>query len=654
MKKAKKLSVVTMAMAMTMLFAATSYATSQKSLGTNSVLLPDAKTEAQLENNVENEFDDVVSLGSENVGAGNESTGVSVPADVANSTATAQTSFKEVSPAYFEVVGKDRATVDHAGKMTFTGITKDKEVSFAYNAKLTGEYAIEFEVSGDTQNGDDGQFLWLALGGEDYSYDTKTDIRFGFTANKITDGDNTKQYIDGSSKASGTFMCRSYFRFVVLSDGDIDIYQEKTAINPSTHTPRAHVDLDNEDFSLTDGFAAITNGLNGSNNTWGSNLLLQNFKVISNTLGTTANELTAFDVVRGDASKLTQEQYAVTRDITTDASAKQPMFKSKFKISDEGIAEGEKVFEITYTVQRYQSNSGTAAIGWGLVLGLDENTTYLTGNETRVAHQNASFTYGTTQAADINAYKSQSYNTFTVTGYKGGKLRVDATSYGKVYETTGVDFNGYIAFGSWGGQVKETLNNTSSGFRVDDLSFTGNIAVDVAENTLKMEDCSIRTTVEDSGLRFTASVAATSLSKVIAMADSVEYGILFHHTSALGDNSLTLDNYQELGGKCAKFASSNYIKDGRKQFSFAFVNIPEEDYTKARSVRFYAKVNVDGNAFVYYSETLSASISEVATTLYNLRSDVETLYYKYQTKDGNYSPYDAGQLNCIKKYMVED
>ncbi len=653
MKKAKKLSVVTMAMAM--LFSATSCATSQQSLGTNSVLQPDTQTEVQVENNFENEFDDVVLLGSENVGTKNESTssestGVSVSANVANSTATAQTSFKEASPAYFEVVGKDRATVDHAGKMTFTGITKDKEVSFAYNAKLTGEYAIEFKM-GETATTNKRPCLWIALGGEDYSYDATTSVGMGIKSDSVVNGDNTSWYLNPNNRNG--WMTNSYFRIVVLSDGDIDIYQEHEAINPSTHTPRGHVDLDNADFSLTDGFATIANGLNGESDTLNAGFTISDFKVISTTLGTTANELTAFDVVRGDASKLTQEQYAVTKDIKTDVSAKQPIFKSKFKISDEGIADGEKVFEMTYTVNRYHDNGAGSKIRWGLFFGLDKDTIELTGSETQVAQQHATFYYGNTSEATAT-YMAKGYKTFTVTGYKGGKLTVNATTYGKVYEATGVDFNGYIAFGTLGGQTLISGDTTNPFFRVDDLSFTGNVAVDVAENTLKMEDCSIRTTVEDSGLRFTASVDATNLSKVIAMADSVEYGLLFLNTDALGENVLALDNYQGLGGRCAMFTSSNYIKDGRKQFSFAFVNISEADYTTARSVRFFAKVKVDGNAFVYYSETLSTSIDEVATTLYNRRSEVETLVFQYLTADGNYSPYDAGQLNCIKKYIVED
>lgn len=654
MKKAKKLSVVALAMAM--LFSATSCAKNQESLSTNSVFQSDPQTEVQVENNVENESDNVVSSENENLSMENgdspsENTGASVPANVANSTATAQTSFKEVSPAYFEVVGKDRATVDHAGKMTFTNITKDKEVSFAYNAKLTGEYAIEFKM-GETATTNKRPCLWFALGGEDYSYDATTSVGMGIKSDSVVNGDNTAWYLNPNNRNG--WMTKSYFRIVVLSDGDIDIYQEHEAIDTSKHTPRGHVDLNNADFSLTDGFATIANGLNGASDTLDTGFMISDFKVISTALGTTANELTAFDVVRGDASKLTQEQYAVTKDIKTDASAKQPMFKSKFKISDEGVAEGEKVFEMTYTVNRYHDNGAGSKIRWGLFFGLDKDTIELTGNETQVAQQHATFYYGNTSEA-TTSYMAKGYKTFTVTGYKGGKLTVNATTYGKVYETTGVDFNGYIAFGTLGGQTLNSgaTDTTNPFFRVDDLSFTGNIAVDVAENTLKMEDCSIRTTVEDSGLRFTASVAATSLSKVIAMADSVEYGILYHHTTELGDNGLTLDNYQALNGRCEKFTSSNYIKNGRKQFSFVFVNIPEADYTRARSVRFFAKVTVDGNAFVYYSETLSTSIDDVATTLYNLRSDVETLYYKYLTKDGNYSPYDEGQLNCIKKYIVE-
>ena len=346
---------------------------------------------------------------------------------------------------------------------------------------------------------------------------------------------------------------------------------------------------------------------------------------------------------------------------TNTASADQnPILKSKFAITEEDVAVGEKVFEMNYATKSSNTNRNTAN-RWGIGFGLSESDVTINANKAIGFDTMTFYIYGTSYGSHMCNFHNQ-WRTMKLVGYAGGTLEVswlcNHCNEWQTFTVEGVDFNGYFAFGSWG------TVETGKTYRMVDFTFEGNVAGYTLENGFEMLGASVRLSTENSGLRFTAQTLSSTIEELNKLGD-VEYGIIYKDTVALGANVLTLENYETLGAGMRVFSSNVYTQTVNgveySTFNFAFFNIPVEAYTTERTVRFYAKVETTtGETYVFYSDMISRSINYVATCAYN---DVKTAeeyvglseedkaVYQYQLADGTYSRYSEAHREILLQYL---
>lgn len=344
---------------------------------------------------------------------------------------------------------------------------------------------------------------------------------------------------------------------------------------------------------------------------------------------------------------------------TSSANA-NPILKSKFAISDEGVANGEKVFEMSYATKSSNTNKNTTN-QWGMGFGLSEEDVTLDASKAIGFNTMNFYIYGTSQGSHLCNFHNQ-WRTMKLVGYAGGKLEVSwECSYCHEWQNftvEGVDFNGYFAFGSWG-----TVESAKT-YRMVDFVFTGSVGAYTLENGFEMDGASIRMSKENSGLRFTAQTLSSTLAELNELG-TVEYGILYQDTTVLGENVLTLENYETLGAGMRVFASDVLKKTvggmEYSTFNFAFYNIPEEAYTTERTVRFYAKVQVsESEHCVFYSDMISRSVAYVANCAYTdvktaeeyaALSEEDKALYQYALEDGTYTRYSKTQREILLQYL---
>lgn len=347
----------------------------------------------------------------------------------------------------------------------------------------------------------------------------------------------------------------------------------------------------------------------------------------------------------------------------TSSANMNPILKSKFAISDEGVLNGEKVFEMNYSTKSSNTNGNTAN-RWGMGFGLSKDDVTLDANKAIGFDTKTFYIYGTSYGSHMCNFHNQ-WRTMKLVGYAGGKLEVSwECSYCHEWQNftvEGVDFNGYFAFGSWG-----TVEAAKT-YRLVDFVFTGSVGAYTLENGFVMGGASIRMSRENSGLRFTAQTLSSTLVELNELG-SVEYGILYQDATVLGENVLTLENYETLGAGMRVFASDVLTKTiggtEYSTFNFAFYNIPEEAYTTERTVRFYAKVQVnEGEYCVFYSDMISRSVAYVANCAYKdvktaeeyaALSEEDKALYQYALEDGTYTRYSNAQREILLQYFDEN
>ena len=369
---------------------------------------------------------------------------------------------------------------------------------------------------------------------------------------------------------------------------------------------------------------------------------------------------TDFEVVNTsvtDVYNWTNSNFEATN---TASAAQNPILKSKFAITDEDIATGEKVFEMNYATKSSNTNGNTAN-RWGIGFGLSETDVTINANKAIGFDTKTFYIYGTSYGSHLCNFHKE-WRTMKLVGYAGGTLEVSwLCSYCNEWQTftvEGIDFNGYFAFGSWG------TVEAGKTYRMVDFTFEGNVAGYTLENGFEMLGASVRLSTENSGLRFTAQALSSTIEELNKLGN-VEYGIIYKDTAGLGANVLTLENYETLGAGMRVFSSNVYTQtiDGVEYstFNFAFYNIPVEAYTTERTVRFFAKVETaTGETYVFYSDMISRSINYVATCAYN---DVKTAeeyaglsvedkaVYQYELVDGTYSRYSEAHRQILLQYL---
>lgn len=366
------------------------------------------------------------------------------------------------------VITNAHDSVAYEGTVKFSDCTVDKEATAVYKNKLTGKYYIDCYI-GNMPEAGTNTYLYFNFGGGAGNGGTT----IGVNAVSMVNAEGTA-YVLHKNNRNG-YMVSTYVRFVVNDSGDIEVYQERSPIDPTVHTPRGFYDLDNNDFSVTDGQFSISSGLVDPSlvSTSAVNIGISKIYIECEEQGVSAEH---------EAICLAADSFVCSDKVSVNSTylsfdqvnlADNAILKSQFEISDEGVATGEKVFETTYSVYRNTLN-GVAHDGkkWGVGFGLSKTDVAISSSSKAVAFDYNTFSVFGQENGHLCAYNSN-WRTVNVVGYAGGTLEASyicpSCSQTITVSAENVDFNGYFAFGVWG-EIE-----AGKQFKVSDFSFAGKV-----------------------------------------------------------------------------------------------------------------------------------------------------------------------------------
>ncbi|MBE7083480.1 MAG: hypothetical protein E7373_02610 [Clostridiales bacterium] len=156
-----------------------------------------------------------------------------------------------------------------------------------------------------------------------------------------------------------------------------------------------------------------------------------------------------------------------------DVNVENEYILSNFFVYDNGIAEGEEVFSLTYTERRFAAETDDHK--WGLVLGVDESGDLSTGKEIKLNRRGAQEA-DATAGASLGVYYCTKTPaaligiTHQVVGYAGGKVELICSYNGnsRIAVYNNVDFNGKIAF-----KIFDNSGLEGGYWQVSNVSFNG-------------------------------------------------------------------------------------------------------------------------------------------------------------------------------------
>ena len=179
-------------------------------------------------------------------------------------------------------------------------------------------------------------------------------------------------------------------------------------------------------------------------------------------------------------------------------------------------------------------------------------------------------------------------------------------------------------------------------------AYVHNVSHD-ASNKISFIGASVRFS-EQSGLRFGADISAADYERLIAYygEDNVKLGVLLYPTVGLTNTELTHDTENVENVVCEKIQT---LEDGTRRMQAVLLEIPSVHYDKDITARLYVSLTVNGTESVFYGDTTSDSIADVATRLYDAGvSETAQDGFDYTvTVGGNtyYSMYEQNQVDLL-------
>ena len=82
-------------------------------------------------------------------------------------------------------------------------------------------------------------------------------------------------------------------------------------------------------------------------------------------------------------------------------------------------------------------------------------------------------------------------------------------------------------------------------------------------------------------------------------------------------------------------------------------NIPATSAAYTSNIACVGYYQLKDDETIYYTDTITRSAAQIAYSAYNDRKAIETEQYKYETEEGDYSPYTSTQLTYILSYMPQ-
>lgn len=425
---------------------------------------------------------------------------------------------------------KDRVT--SSLEIRFLGVTESKQSAAVFNTRLTGAWSVDFyqEVPLGTLGA--APHLYVALGADEASGTAGATV-LNFNNTGVIDAAAPDSYVLNvrGDPNMGWFNHRLYYRIAVNAEGNLEFYCDQSPLAEGAE-PRSTITLDNADFSLTDGYFSFLNGQIGPE--WvedygdAMDIVVKSLAVkceaaqVDTSVMTFSQENAAAWAVTGDQSKV---DFGMAEFNTTDDNTyiqrdpvicDNPIMKSRFKISDENVAEGEEIFTLSYNISR-SYNTTHEHLRWGVYFGLDENAEYVTMSDPSVTHGRVGM-YAGDQSCGSDVFINQGHTIHvTVTGYKGGRVvaAYDCPEHsadgpcthpdGWTVETNFGDgaFNGYFAFGISG----DTISGAT--LRVWDVQFSGHCETDVTVSSVTIDETAFADLLEGETARLSASVVTS-------------------------------------------------------------------------------------------------------------------------------------------------
>ncbi len=362
----------------------------------------------------------------------------------------------------------------------FVSEAKNYESTVSTTDTLTGSYSVEFSVGGLAGGNGASLQMVIALGAESvtemplnssvaYMNANANTIYLGFSGTRIyifdrNSGDGNPSYSDkegGSGQtelgtfywkhlynyysAKGIAMTKANFKVEIIESETADTLNIYVASSASFNsTPDCSVVLHKKD--IADGYLQFSQNFVNYGTAINSQRIV-NLKVNNELVSKNSLE------VLGNVDLVTISNTRPTDSITIyDADYATSNVISNFAINDSSLSDGDEVFSLTYTGKRFATETDDHY--WGLVFGVDKSGDLSTGTEIKFNRRGASNTTGGGVCvyhctSSIGALPNVTIS-FTIKGYKGGRVEVTYNDYSTcpthtaVYEN--VDLNGRVAF----------------------------------------------------------------------------------------------------------------------------------------------------------------------------------------------------------------
>ena len=373
------------------------------------------------------------------------------------------------------------------------------KVKIASKQKMTGAYTVDFALYNNDGGTSSGPVFGLQVGDKNPSdnadiTDKNNNVTFRInTTSILTASDAT---VVSLQSALGYYDSQTlYLRLQVKNDGNIDVY---CAYAPLGDEPvlRKTLEIDNADFSLTDGYVSVIPMVN--NNCWnygdGNQTQYRVRKFVSLGLNGTYVKQSIPEVkdVLFDESGLNKAQIIGSASNYSTASfafdyCGDTRLASKYAFTSAGLKDDGTVFSVSFNYAANSANDRGLSLYRGFMFGLDAaNANKSSASYVEVATQaNGTgalrvYKNGTQVGEDIaiDVYVNAATSIWNITAKKDGTLTVDVsnmTGGAKVYEGFDAsDFEGKIAFYTGGAATRgQTVSVTA-------LSISGNMTVTVA------------------------------------------------------------------------------------------------------------------------------------------------------------------------------
>ncbi len=367
---------------------------------------------------------------------------------------------------------------DNGDAFAFVSESRNYESTVTTKNAIKGSYSVAFNASKIANAGDGGNIqLVVALGADkkeqiplnsnDAYFNTKNSdtVYLAFAGTKIyifdrSQGDGNPSYIDkeggsgvnelGTSywkhvynfySAKSLSLSTAHFKFEVVDDEMVDTIKvyvagsANFADNPDCTVTLHQNDVANGFLQFSQPISSYVQGLTNSH-------CINNLKINGDTVNKDDLEILGDEnkVAFIDAVKSTMYDSGVDSKII-----------SKFKVSDADVESAEEVFSLKFDSKRFATETNDHY--WGLVFGVDESGDLSTGSEikfNRLGTSNASINGGICAYHCTVSTVALTPLTYTIKGYKGGRVEVTYNDYSScsghtsIYEN--IDLNGKVAF----------------------------------------------------------------------------------------------------------------------------------------------------------------------------------------------------------------